>query len=326
MDGTRRIGVLVGGMSAEHDLSLRGGEAILAALRAGGHEAVALFVDREVDLAVRQARIEVAFLALRGRYGGDGCLQGLLELLGVPYTGSGVLASGLAMNRAKTKEVLRLHNLPIAPGYVLRTDAPEPVREAHGSFGFPVVVRPVGPSAFGWATARDEQELEAAVEDAFRLDGQVLVERCLEGRRVSVAVLDGLPLGAVEATAPGRPGRAGGAPAPLGGRLSPARYRSLLRLAESAYEALGCDGAACVEMVVSDRHNEIVLEVDTTPLLSPAAPFPRIAEGAGLSFPDLVEEILAGARLRAHGHRTNRRGLQLTFEGPDRRATAAAAH
>src|SRR4051794_22115059 len=195
----KRVGVLVGGLSAHRDLSARAGEAVAAALRQGGHPASLLFVDREIDLALRQADVEVAFLCLGGRYGGGGCLQGLLELLGIPYTGSGVLASGLAMNRAKTKEVLRLHNLPTAPGYVLRVDAAPAPAEAHGAFGFPALVRPVGvASPLGPAVAEDELELEAALEDAFRMDDEVLVERHIPGRRICVAVQDSLALGAVE--------------------------------------------------------------------------------------------------------------------------------
>jgi D-alanine-D-alanine ligase len=323
---TKRIGVLLGGMTAERDVSVRAGEAVAVALREAGHEPVPLFVDRDVDLAVRQVEIDVAFLALRGRYGGDGCLQGLLELVGVPYTGSGVLASALAMNRAKTKEVLRLHNLPTAPGYLLRADAAQPLLEAHGSFGYPVVVRPVGAaSALAPAIVRDELELEAAADDAFRLDDEILVERVIDGRRVCVGVLDGAPLGAVEVPL-GPSSRALRALAPtIGAKLTAARYRSLLRVAAAAYEAIGCEGAACVEMVVSERLNEVVAEVDATPLLSPTAPLARVAHGAGLPFGELVREILAGARLRAHGHRQNRRAVQLSFEGPDRRATAASA-
>jgi D-alanine-D-alanine ligase len=315
MNVTRRVGVLLGGLSADRDLSVRGGEAVAAALQQAGHQAIPLFVDRDIDLALRQAPIEVAFLCLRGRYGGDGCLQGLLELLGIPYTGSGVLASGLAMNRAKTKDVLRLHNLPTAPGYVLRVDAPDAVAEAHGAFGFPSVVRPVGiASPLGPATAGDELELEAALEDAFRLDDEVLVERFIPGRRICAAVLDGQALGAIDLSAP-----RGHSP-----RLSPPRYRSLLRVATAAYEALGCEGAACVELLLSDRFNEVVVEVDTNPLHAPTAPLPRIAHGAGLTYPDLILQLLEGARVRAHGHRANRRAVQLSFEGPERRAGGAA--
>jgi len=324
MNGTKRIGVLLGGLSAERDLSVRAGEAVLAVLREAGHDALPLFVDRDIDLALRQARVEVAFLALRGRYGGDGCLQGLLELLGIPYTGSSVLASGLAMNRAKTKEVLRLHNLPTSPGYVVRAEAAEALAEGHGTFGFPVLVRPVGiASPLGPAVARDEMELESALEDAFRLDDEVLVERVISGRRVCVAVLDGQPLGALELPGPGpRPHRLTAASA---SKISGARYRSLLTLATSAYEALGCEGAACVELVVSEKVNEVVLDVDSNPLLAPSSPLARIAQMGGMTYAQLVYDILAGARLRAHGHRQNRRAVQVSFEGHDRRGSAASA-
>jgi D-alanine-D-alanine ligase len=325
MQGGNRIGVLLGGHSAERDLSVRAGEAVLAVLRENGHDATPLFVDRDIDLALRQAHIDVAFLALRGRYGGDGCLQGLLELLGIPYTGSGVLASGLAMHRAKTKEVLRLHNLPTAPGYTICAEKPEGLAETHGSFGFPVVVRPVGiASPLGPTVARDELELESALEDAFRLDDEALVERLIDGRRVCVGVLDGEALGALELPTPGlRPVKlAGNEPS---SKISGTRYRSLLRLATSAYEALGCEGAACVELVVSERLNEVVVDVDTNPVLAPTAPLARVAQMSGITYSELVYDILGGARLRAHGHRQNRRAVQLSFDGPDRRATAASA-
>lgn len=329
-DEQKRIGVLVGGVGAERDQSVRAGEAVAEALRQRGHEASLLFVDREVDLALRQSQIDIAFLALRGRYGMDGCLQGLLELLGVPYTGSGVLASSLASSRAKTKEVLRLHNLPTAPSYVLRADAADEVLTAHGSFGFPVLVRPlVTTTLLGGAVAHDELEFEAAVDDAFRVGDEVIVERIVEGRSVQVAVVDGVALGALEFPRPvagGRPSRvAGPAPAtPV--RISAARYRSLLRLATQAYEALGCEGAALVDMTVSERLNEVIVDIDAAPMLTPSGPLARIAAGAGMKFVDLVSELLEGARVRAHGRRGNRRAVQVTFEGPDRRAAAAVAH
>ena len=301
----------------------------MAALRKAGHDVHALFVDRHIDMVLRQSGIDVAFLAVRGRYGADGCLQGLLEMLAIPYTGSGVLACGLSMNRAKSKDILRLHNLPTAPAYLIRSSQQDSISAVHGAFGFPVVVRPVGATLlFGGTLVRDELELESALEDAFSVDDEVLVERLLPGRPVCVPVLDGQALGAVEVSrtgswtqspVPGRPQT----PA----RLSPAREASVLRLATQACEALGCEGPACVEMVLSERLNEIIVDVDPAPLLLPGAPLPRMAHEAGLGFDELVEEILAGARLRAHGIRRNRRTLHMTFEGPDRRADAAlAAH
>ncbi|MES1208154.1 MAG: D-alanine--D-alanine ligase [Pseudomonadota bacterium] len=336
---SRKIGVLLGGLSAERDISLRSGEAILAALHERGYDACPIFVDRDVDLVLRQSRIDVAFLALHGRYGEDGCIQGLLELLAIPYTGSGVLASGLAMNKAKAKEILRWHNLPTAPGYVIDAAGNRAadgdfdragggdVTTIHGSFGYPVVVKPAGEgSSLGVELARDELELEAAVDEALRFDDQVLVERYIEGMEISVGVLDGKPLGAVEIL-PRRafydfhskitPGRS---ETFLPARLSPERYRSALRLATMAHDALGCDGATRVDLIVSERGNEVILEVNTLPGLSPSSLLPRIAQGAGLAFADLVEEILAGAKLRAHGHRRDRRALGIAFEGPERRS------
>src|SRR3954469_8124754 len=327
MIGQRKIGVLMGGLSAERDVSIRTGEAVVAALTDRGHDAWPLFVDRDVDMVLRQARIDVAFVPLHGRYGEDGCIQGLLELLGIPYTGSGVLASALAMNKVRAKEVFRLNNLPTAPGYVVQSDGGEDLLELHGSFGFPVVVKPAGEgSSLGIRVARDELELETAVEEALRFDDDVLVERYIEGKEISVGVLDGKALGAVE-VAPKRgiydfqsKYTAGRADYHLPARLSPERYRSALRLATLTHDALGCEGATRVDLIVSDRGNEVVLEVNTLPGMTPTSLLPRIARGAGLSFEDLVEEMLNGARLRAHGHRRDRRAVQVGFAGPERRA------
>jgi D-alanine-D-alanine ligase len=237
-----------------------------------------------------------------------------------------VLASGLAMNKGKAKEIFRLHNLPTAPGYVIQADSGEDVIESHGSFGFPVVVKPAGEgSSLGIRVARDELELEAAVEEALRFDDDVLVERFIEGKEISVGVLDGKALGAVE-VAPKRgfydfqsKYSSGRTDYHLPARLSPERYRSALRLATLAQDALGCEGATRVDLIVSERGNEVVLEVNTLPGMTPVSLLPRIARGAGLSFEDLVEEILRGARLRAHGHRRDRRAVVAGPLGPERR-------
>lgn len=328
MSSSRKIGVLLGGLAVERDTSIRAGEAVAAALRRLGHEVAPMFVDRDIDVALRQTRIDIAFLVVRGRYSADGCLQGLLELCGIPYTGSGVLACGLAANRAKAKEILRLFNLPVAPGYVLRSDHEGSALEVHGSFGYPVVVRPVSASLlWGGTLARDEMELESAVEDVFRLEDCAMIERFVQGRPLSVGILDGCALGMVEVPraaswaglrSVGARGHELCAPA----RLSRERRESVLRLATQAYEALGCEGPACVDMLVSERLNETIVDVDTSPVLLPASPLLLIARNAGIDYQDFVADILAGARLRAHGRRSNRRAVQKVFEGPDRRLSA----
>jgi D-alanine-D-alanine ligase len=287
-----------------------------------------MFVDRDIDLAIRQTKVDVAFLAVRGRTSADGCLQGFLELHGLPYTGSGVLAAGLAMNRAKTKDILRLFNLPVAPGYVLRGNYQGNLADVHGSFGFPVVVRPVNAALlWGGTLARDEMELESALDDVFRLDDRALVERFLQGRPVSVGILNGVALGMVEVPRAGgwtglRSVAARGQELCSPVRLSRERHDSVLRLATSAYEAIGCEGPACVEMLVSERLNETIVDVDTSPLLLPASPLPLVAGQAGLEYHEFIEEILRGAHLQARGRNNNRRSTLAAFDGPDRRASA----
>src|SRR5262249_14977303 len=146
----------------------------------------------------RQLRIDVAFLALHGRYGEDGCIQGLLEMMGIPYTGSGVAASAIAMDKVRTKQLLQLSNLPTPPWYVAgpdRTDA----HERHGEFGYPCVMKPADcGSSVGVTIVRDPVELEPAIEAAAQFSGRVLVERHVVGREISVAVLGGVALGAIE--------------------------------------------------------------------------------------------------------------------------------
>src|SRR3954470_9277717 len=116
---SREIGVLLGGLSSEREVSLRTGEAVLAALTQRGLDAIPIYVDRDIDVALRQEKIDVAFIALHGRWGEDGCIQGLLETPGIPYTGSDVLASALGMHKGKAKELFRLHNLPTPAYYTL---------------------------------------------------------------------------------------------------------------------------------------------------------------------------------------------------------------
>jgi D-alanine-D-alanine ligase len=322
---SQRIGVLVDGISRQREFALRSGEAIVAALTESGHQAQTLFLDRDLDLLLRQGRYDVAFLATRGRYAADGCVQGLLEMLGIPYTGSGVFASALSMNRAKTKELLRLANLPTAPAYVVRAHTHRNVLERHGTFGFPVVVSPADAGlGTGSSLASDELELEAAVQDALGYGDEVLVERFVDGRSVVVGLLEGTPLGVLDRGPIESLLAGGGNEGRTRARLTPPRQRALMRVAEMAGEAIGVEGPALVEMVVSERFNEVVVGVDAAPLLLPTSPFGRLGAAAGMEFAELCEEILGGARVRAHGCRRERRASRGAFDGPERRSSLAA--
>ena len=337
---SRKIGVLLGGLSSERDVSLRTGEAVLAALRERGHDAIPIYVDRDVDVALRQEQIDVAFIALHGRWGEDGCIQGLLETLGIPYTGSDVLASALAMHKGKAKELFRLHNLP-TPAYYTLTRAVVAESRAvgdelaahHGDFGFPCVVKPIREgSSVGVTICRAPGELGAAVERALCFDDEILVERYIAGKEVSVAIIEDRALGAVE-IAP-RDGfydyankcTHGATDYFVPPRVSPERYRGILAQALRAHLALGCRGITRVDMIVSDAGNEFVLEVNTLPGLTPASLLPKIADSAGISFGELCEMMLAGASLATRRGRGERRIVQRAFVGVDRREAAVEHH
>ena len=307
MTKMRRVGVLMGGMSAERDVSLRTGEGVACALEARGHDVVRIAfgpTTRGVDELVRAAKIDVAFLALHGKGGEDGCVQGLLELLGVPYTGSGVLASALAMDKLKAKEMFRLHNVPTPPYYVAARADLSDLEELHGSFGFPVIVKPRAEgSSVGVSKACSLSELQAGIELALVHDDSALVERFVEAMEVHVGVLDGRVLGAIEIVPKGglydyhakyTQGMTEYVSPP---RLPSVRARGVMNLAERAVRALGVTGACRVDLLVTAGENEYVLEVNTLPGMTPTSLLPKIAEGAGLDYGSLCEVILDGAKL-----------------------------
>ena len=321
--GWRRVGVVMGGSSGERDVSLRSGSAVADALEARGHDVVRIALGEgfgaDFATTIARAKVDVVFLALHGRYGEDGCVQGALELSRVPYTGSGVLASALAMDKLKAKELFRLHNVPTPPYYVVAADDDlADLESQHGSFGYPVVVKPRGEgSSLGVAKATGPSELARGLRAAFDLDDTALVERFVQGMEVNVGILDGHVLGAIEVApkngmydyeAKYTPGMTEYF---MPARLSPTRYRGVCNLAARAAAALGCSGAARVDLLVTPGENEYVLEVNTLPGMTPTSLLPKIAAHAGLEFGALCERILEGARL--HGPRTARRAPATSY-------------
>ena len=301
----KEIGILLGGVSAERDISLKTGEAMFEALKARGYRVQKLFVDADIDLVLRQSHIDVAVIALHGTYGEDGCIQGLLETMGIPYTGSGVLASALAMDKLKSKELFRLYNVSTPPYYVLSRDHLDRLEQIHSSFGFPSFVKPrSGGSSVGAGPAQSLGELRQRCEDAGRFDPWILVERLIHGREVAVGLLDGNALGAIEIEPKGgfydykSKYQKGQSEYHFPARLSPTRYQGVLNLAERAVHAVGASGATRVDLLVTADENEYVLEVNTLPGMTPTSLLPKIAAGAGYEFGDLCEAILARAALQ----------------------------
>ena len=298
----RRIAVLMGGLSSEREVSLASGAAVARGLEEAGHEVVRIDAGRDVDRRVREAAPDAAYVALHGRWGEDGTVQGLLEMLGVPYTGSSVLASALAMDKVLSRTVFAAAGIPIAPGAVL--GAGDPPRLPDGA-DFPVVVKPAdGGSSVGVAIVRDPGELAAATEAALRHSDRALVESLVAGAEINVAVLDGEVLGSVEIV----PNAGefydyaskydeGGSTHHVPPRLPERKVARLERIGLAAYDSLGCRGAARVDLMVPDRGDPAVLEVNTIPGMTDTSLLPEIAAHRGISFPRLVSRIVEGSRL-----------------------------
>jgi len=300
MSGTLRVGVLMGGRSAEREVSLRTGEAVLGALRRRRIDAVGIDVDATVVERLGRERVTLAFIALHGRYGEDGTIQGLLEILGIPYTGSGVLASALGMDKLISRTLFAAAGLPV-PRYVLITEPTAPPLP----FSFPVVVKPNSEgSSVGVSLVASAEELPAAMGEAFRYDRRVLIEAYIAGKEVQIGILGDRALGAIEIrsktafydyVAKYTPGMSEHI---FPATLPPDVMRRTLEVGLAAFRALRGAGYGRVDCLVDEAGTPYVLEGNTLPGLTETSLLPDIAWGVGLSFDDLVEAIVREAQGR----------------------------
>ncbi|MDD2309741.1 MAG: D-alanine--D-alanine ligase [Desulfuromonadaceae bacterium] len=300
---SKKIGVLFGGLSAEREVSLKSGAAVHQALVAQGYHAAAIDVGRDLAEVLKREGVEVAFIALHGRYGEDGCVQGLLELLQIPYTGSGVLASALAMHKLYSKQTFAACGILTAPFCCYRRG--ESVRLADLPFALPLVVKPVQEgSSVGISIVREENQLEAALKLAFNHDEEVLVEQYIKGQEVQVGILDDRPIGAIEIVPKNEfydfeaKYTDGMAEHIFPAQLEPGLYEKAQQVGLTAHRALGCRGYSRVDLLVTTAGDCYVLEVNTLPGMTALSLFPEIAaKGAGLPFEALVSRIIESAEL-----------------------------
>ena len=296
----KRVGVLMGGISAEREISLQSGEAVADGLDESGYEVIRIDATRELDRQLRQAQVEAVFIALHGRWGEDGTVQGMLEVMGVPYTGSGPLASALAMDKSRTRDILASAGLNVAPGIVV-TDANVP---PDGGLSLPVVVKPVNEgSSVGVTIVRKMDDLETSIRKALSGSKRALVEKYVPGIEVQVAVFDGEVLGSVEIE-PHREFYDYGAKYEQGGsthhippRLDQKAIDRACDLGASAFAAVGCAGAARIDLILPQEEPPVILEVNTIPGMTPTSLLPEIAAHGGIPFVDLVFRMMEGARL-----------------------------
>ncbi len=299
-----RVGVLMGGMSSEREVSLQSGQAVLTALQARGWDAVGIDAGRDLPARLIAERIDAAWIALHGRYGEDGCVQGLLEVMGIPYTGSGVAASAVAMDKIATKRAVRG-----LPGVVLARDAVlRPGDTLPDGLPFPVICKPPrGGSTVNMGRAADPAALARALEDAAEgregAAAEVLVEEIVVGDEITVAVLDGVALPVVRILpAEGFYDYAakytsGTTRYEVPAALPPGTADAASGAAVAAYRALGCRGLARADFLVRPDGTPVFLEINTIPGMTATSLSPKAAAAVGIGFEALVERVLLGAAL-----------------------------
>jgi len=309
-----RVAVLKGGRSLERQVSLSSAARVEDALERLGHEVTPIDVGSDLVARLRDARPDVAFVALHGEDGEDGSVQELLELLEIPYTGSRPPSCARSWNKVLAKDVLRDAGLPTPEYYAFNQSAfrdlgaAAALPEIERRLGFPIVVKPAhGGSALGIKFAREDADVPGALVAAFAYDTRVLLERFVAGHDLAVSVLDGEPLPVIEAVPVGGSaydfearyeiGRTEFVcPAPLGDGAT-ARAQEL---AVGVWTALGCRGFARVDLMLEEATGELlVLEANAIPGLTDTSLLPLAADAAGVAFDELVARILALAGARA---------------------------
>ncbi|MCC6735573.1 MAG: D-alanine--D-alanine ligase [Bauldia sp.] len=301
---TKRVAVLMGGWSSERSISLVSGKACAAALADAGYDVTPIDVGRDVASVLSELRPAVAFNALHGPYGEDGTIQGVLEILGIPYTHSGVLASALAMHKIRAKPVLAAAGVPVAESIALTRQ--EAAREH--PMKPPYVVKPIQEgSSYGVVIVREGANSPARelLSDDWRYSDEVMAERYVPGRELTCGVIGDRALDVIEITTKGRfydfeaKYSAGGSIHILPARLLPVVYQNVRMLALRAHQALGCRGVSRSDFRFDEREDGsgelICLEVNTQPGMTPTSLVPEMAAHAGMSFRDLVSWMVEDA-------------------------------
>lgn len=293
----KKIGVLLGGRSSERNISLKSGDAVLQSLKRSGYRAVAVDASKNMIDVLRKEKVQVAFITLHGRWGEDGTVQGLLEMMGIPYTGSGVLGSSMAMDKAVMKLILKTAGVP-TPKYSI-------VYEGNGSvFPVPYVVKPANEgSSVGISVVRIKKDAPAALKEAFKYNSKVLVEEFIRGQEITVAVVNGKALPVIEVRpesgfydfeAKYTKGKTRYiVPAEIGTGVS----KKASDMALKVYKVFDLSGSARVDMLVKGR-TPLVIDINTSPGMTETSLVPKAWVCTGRTFDELVEEILMEAALK----------------------------
>ena len=299
-----RIGVLSGGRSAEREISIKTGNAVAGSLKGSGYNVITFDLDE--NFAENLKNIDVCFIALHGTYGEDGKVQGALDIFGIPYTGSGVLASALAMDKIKSKALFNYYGLKTPQGITVKIgEKRDAIRKKLIHIEPPYFIKPnASGSSIGCGIVSGEEELADALNNAFKYDDEVLVEKYIKGREIQFAAAFGKPLGCVEV----KPNdlfysydakyTKGKTEYLVNPELTKEEYAECESAAVRANEIIGCRGVSRTDIILSREGGAYILELNTLPGLTELSLVPMIAGNKGISFNELVEDIIEDAVLK----------------------------
>lgn len=302
-----RIAVLMGGISKEREVSIKSGIAVTEALLRKGYDAIPVDAAEDVAGKLKDIQPDLVFIALHGRYGEDGAIQGLLEVMGLPYTGSGVACSAVCMDKVLTKKIFVYEEIPTAPFIVIDkvtyANSKKTVNyQIINDLGLPVVIKPATQgSSIGTTIVRDESVLEEALDEALIMSDQALAEKFITGVEVTASVLGNedpavLPLIEIE-TAKGvydydAKYTPGGSAHIIPARISEEASLKVTGMARQIYRSLSCLGFSRIDFIIDSSDQPWVLEVNTIPGMTGLSLFPDAAAHSGLEYDDLVEKVV----------------------------------
>ncbi|PKK90543.1 MAG: D-alanine--D-alanine ligase [Candidatus Wallbacteria bacterium HGW-Wallbacteria-1] len=303
----KKISVLLGGDSSEREVSLKSGSYVTAALQKLGYDASSLDIGSDPVAAMGTARPEVAVIMLHGKFGEGGQIQGLCECMGIPYTGSGVAASSMSLDKILTKHIFKSSSIP-TPEYMVFNLGTS--RELE--LDFPVIIKPACEgSSIGCTVVREQSQLEDGLKEAWKYDSRALVEKFVKGREFTVGLIGDPPivLPVIEIIPPDglfdyRSKYTKGVttyqcPADIDQEM----FHSMQKIALAAHNQLGCKGFSRVDFMVDSEGVIFALEVNTIPGMTETSLLPMAAARAGYDYPSLCEQILASAEFRFSGNR-----------------------
>jgi D-alanine-D-alanine ligase len=293
----KKIGVLYGGFSSEREISIKSGKAVLSALQRLKLKAVGIDATRDVAEKIKKANIDIAYIILHGPMGEDGAIQGMLEIMGIPYTGNGVFASAVSMDKDISKKLFKCSGIPTPDWMVIKHfESFSKIKE------YPVVVKPISQgSALGLTIVKKASQFAIAVKEAFKYGNEIMVENFVSGKEITVGVLNGKALPVIEIVPKGEfydfksKYQKGGSRHIIPARISSKVYSNAQSYAEKIFKIFKCKTLCRVDMMVDKNNKHWILENNTIPGMTATSLLPDASKSIGYDFNNLVLKIVESA-------------------------------